>query len=229
MITIAQKDKERINYGFGNIDTKELPYWDQLKVGVLTFRNEYQGDFFNKVLELAFSSLLKNHTLYLVFVEPYASPITRLRSYAKLFNLHRHKLADENLVEEEIIIAEGHSVMTAVLELKSANLAIVLDQLLRGSFVFGVVANQPLTKTWKIAFLQQLVQRANTNKERLRLNLPFALNELVAQDLLLFRIYADQDNREFLECWGASPAIEQLLSQLRTDLGAQLKVYPTMS
>ena len=227
-MSIKLRNKWNIKQGVMEPSLDHLQQWAKIAVGSLMLQETSVSWFFRRILKESLLELQKEDSIYFLFVEPWASPVSRLRSYKKMLRPFEKYLGAENLFEEEALLEDETSVFSAVLTLTASNLDFVQEHLLGGGFVGGIIhdQNRPFTEQEKSALTKEILKKSRFIKTMFSFDLVAVTDTIVNDETTFFRIYHDQDDRFYLEFWGYKARVAALLNKLRHGLSEQWKIGP---
>lgn len=218
MITIHHIDKllesEYIHFDYSKqfLTVDEIFFLEKVNGMRFYFENDLFSTEFDSFLKKCLLYFIEINTLYFVYLEPYASARSKIRSYRKLFYDVKTEIGAENVAEVEVPIGTNESRLSAVVKITKQNLNFITAFHFNSAFVFGYITDKNLLVDTAISqsFLKSLIEKDLNQDKTSSLNLLKSINRLInAQDVLL-TIATDGKNNQSINFFGMQPYLNGL-------------------
>ena len=130
---------------------------------------------FSILLKDLMAAVLKKHKIYLIYLESGPQPMTKLRSYRKMFGVeHRQYIKLRNIAEYEYPMDSTYSLKTAIVKMTNENYEYCLKNLLNSHFAFGYIVpvGERSFKKNRQMFLHDVVSVILEKYKIIRVNIP---------------------------------------------------------
>jgi len=188
------------NYPFSaeQLSAEEISQFAELEEWRLVLKeNKYLT--FRELIQKVVLSFLEDFKVYLVYVESFPQPKSKLRTFKKLFYNPKKQIGEQNLYETEIDFTAHKSILTALIQLDETNFEYSINQM-NSNLAFGFIVrkNTQSFPTNPEIFLTKLVNQRLPEAQPLKVNILKVVAENYTDNNLIFTLQSTGKDEEII-------------------------------